>query len=166
MKDIQEYFIEKGTKLYRRSDNKKVSKEMFFGFCPFGTYSSFHLREPIQLWITKCDKIGNLMLKDVTNRNRLKSSLVNIYKDRVVNENIDIIQLKKFGYKRDNLLNYFKVQGITNWITSVEDKYEMELFLFGSANENFEIVEYRSEVDSNLDYEKLNSFEYSKINCR
>lgn len=164
MTAIQEYFIKKGTKLYRRSKDKMVYSEMFFGFCPFGTYSSYYYEEPIQLWVTKCDIKGNLMLKDISNKFRLKSSILDIYKSFVSNDITDIIEVKKFGPKRENLLNYFIKQEINNWISSVEDKYEMELLLFSSIEKNTELVEYLTEIDSKLDYEELNSFDYSRLN--
>lgn len=164
MLHIEEYLIEKGTKLYRRFEDNQIYAEMFFGFCPYGTYSSFHNQESIQLWITKSDIKGNLMLLDIDNKNRLKSSIIEIYKSFNSNDITDIIDLKKFGDKRNDLITYFKKQEIYNWISSVEDKHEMELFLFSDEQKNSRLVEYLTQLDSNLDFEKLNSFDYSKIN--
>lgn len=132
---------------------------MFFGFCPFGTYSSFHSNEPIQLWQTKLDIIGNLMIKDVKNKYRKQSSILDIYKNINPNDDTDIIELKKFGDRRNKLLNYLKEKGINNWISSVEDKSEMEFFIFLNQEGNSKYVEYLNEIDKNYN-ENLNSFVY------
>ncbi len=166
MKHIQEYIIEKGTKLFRRSQNQQISDEMFFGFCPYGTFSSFNRTEPIEQWITLSEIKGNLMLKDVGNKYRLKSSIPQIYNSFKPSENCDLLELKKYGSKRNELIDFLRKQNINNWVSSVEDKYEMELFLFSNSEEISTFVKYSRQLDPKEDYDKMNSFDYTKLSCQ
>ena len=164
MKHIQRYLIEKGTKLFRRSQNLEIGDEMFFGFCPYGTFSSFHSNVPIQVWITLSEIKGNLMLKDINNQYRLKSSIPNIYNSYDSSPDCDLMELKKFGSERNKLIEFFRKQEIKNWVSSVEDKYEMELFLFSNKEEISTLVKYSRQLDPKEDCDKMNSFDYAKLN--
>lgn len=166
MKHIQEYIIEKGTKLFRRSNKQEISEQMFFGFCPYGTFSSYHRTEPIELWITLTEIKGNLMLKDIHNPYRLKSSIPQIYNSFNASENYNLLELKKYGNKRNELIDFLRKQNINNWVSSVEDKYEMELFLFSNSEEISTFVKYSRQLDPKEDYDKMNSFDYTKLSCQ
>ena len=73
------------------------------------------------------------------------------------------MELKKFGMKRDAFVSFLKDKNISNWISSVEDKLEMELFLFSSQIDIVKQVKYSHLVDPSDDYDTMNSFDYSKI---
>ncbi|RZK17999.1 MAG: hypothetical protein EOO43_12950 [Flavobacterium sp.] len=131
---------------------------MFFAFCPFGTYGTSHSNRPIQLWEAKITIYGNLMLKDARNIYRLKSSIPEVYSKLTGNNIHNTLSIKMSSTNRKLVISCYKENRITNWITSVEDKHKMELYLFLGLSENSKLINYLGELDTSADYDSLNSF--------
>lgn len=163
------YIIIKGTKLFRKAINSNVCEEMFFGFSPLATYSSSnnHLRL-IQIWETNYDIEVFLMLKENSTINRKYSSIIEIYNSIFPNNQLDknyYVELKKYSNERSHLVQFLKSKKITNWICSLENKYEMELFLFDGIENNSNVVSYLKTVTSNSDcLIDVDTFNHNMIN--
>jgi len=164
------YNIAKGTKLFRKSHTSNVCEEMFFGFSALGSYSSSSKTKEIQIWETISDIKGFLMLKENPKMNRKISAVIeiynNIFPENELHEN-DYVNVKKYCQERIQLTAALKSRGINNWVCSVENKFEMEIFLFNSIENNMKLIKYIETVGNNSScLNDVDTFEHKSINYR
>ena len=153
--EIKQYYIKKGTLLFRLSSTNDYQPMMFFGFSSVGALSSDCEDRRIKIWEVLQDFSLFYAIKQYTNEgsifeNRI-SILYDMYIEKYPNEKgkIKPLSVKQDKDKLNNLVEVLHEKGINGWVTSVEDKYDMELFLFediskmatlfkfcGLANEN------------------------------
>lgn len=156
-----QYTIKKGTKLFRISESTSISKEMFFAFSPDGTSNPKNSSYQIQIWETLVDTNGFLMLTD-SSKNKKISAVIEIYNQFFPNEKIsDYLDIKHFSKERSKLIMSLKSKGINNWICSVENKYDMEFFLFDSVEYNSNCIAYIEAFNSK--YKNCDTFNHSLI---
>lgn len=145
------YSIDKGTILFRQALDTNYDDEMFFGFSVFATYSAFNNSDEIQIWETQININAFLMLNDYSKINRKKSSIVDIYNNFFPENQFDKdadVYLKNNIEKRTKLTEKLKSKGIYNWVSSVENKFEMELFLFHSKEHNSDCIKYIKSIET------------------
>lgn len=161
------YNIRKGTRLFRKSADEIVKEEMFFGFSPLASYSSYIKTREIQIWETILEINGFLMLKENPTINRKISAAIEIYNFYFPENKLqcnDYVNVKKYCNERNQLIKILKSMGITNWVCSVENKFEMELFLFNSIENNMRLIKYIETVGNNSScLNDVDTFEHKSI---
>lgn len=161
------YTIKKDTKLFRKAVSIDTQEEMFLGFSPYATYSAYQPTKTIQIWETTCEIQAFLMVKGKNKGGKILSAVIDIYNcyfpSNQKNQN-DYVSIKKYCKEREELINILKQNGITSWICSVENKIEMELFLFHSKEHHSIVVRHIETVDNNAkEIEDANTFNYDLI---
>lgn len=164
------YRIKKGTILFRKAINTNIYNEMFFGFSVYSTSSSSVKTDEIQIWEIKKDINVFFMIKDYSINHKKISSIVDIYNflypDNKLNSNDDIY-IKQNINVRTELINELKKLDIKSWVSSVENKDEMELFLFSSIDLHSEMIQFIKSIKINNkvfdNYYKIESFKIENI---
>lgn len=172
IKKYGEYIIQPGTLLYRVAANTGCYPTMFLGFCSFGASTANFASDTIQVWRTTKEIRSLLMLKGrrLTGEDMLLfSAIVDIYNsyftDNKKDEYDDLMLKKEDTSDRRKIINELLKQGITSWVCSVEDKHQMELFLFQGAAQHEECIScigtYETSWRNNL--RANNSFNYETL---
>ncbi len=96
-------------------------------------------RDNIQVWKTKKEIRLLFLVESLENRSWVKSNLPQLYKQLFPlekQENIDDLDIKHFDHeRRDKLVNkLFQEHKISGWLSSLEDRIEIEVCLFNSEN--------------------------------
>lgn len=164
------YKLKKDTILFRQSNNINLYEHMFFGFSIHSTYSSYYNSNEIQLWRIKKDTNVFFMIKDYSNIYKKISAIVDIYNyfnpNEILNDNDDVY-IKKEQNIRNKFIQKLKSHEINSWINSVENKNEMELFLFDSIDSHIRIIEFLKSIDKKSKefkyYHKIDNFDIKNI---
>lgn len=136
---------------------------MFFGYGPFGTYSTGNFKLPVQIWEARIDFETFFMVKGKTQGGLPVSAVVDIYNNYFPEATIakeSQVWIKQ-GDKaeRTQLIQKLKENNITNWTTTVEGKNTMELFLFDSVERHDKLMKFvRTATDNDGEIYEHDSF--------
>lgn len=161
-----EYFVKEGTCFFRQAVTTNIIPYMFFGFNAYATFSSESPNKNIQVWKTLKDFSTLYAVKEYERENQLNeariSSLPDIYFKKY-NEKVDYLDIKRYNNQlRRNLLKILHEENYLGWTTSVENTFNMELFLFGNTIPT--LMKFMGYTDNVLD-SKLYDYDYfSKSN--
>lgn len=141
---------------------------MFFGYCPNGTFASKYKGTQIQIWETISEFESFFMVKGKYPGGNPISSIVdtyNIYFPESKKEKNDYLALKQGDTtERRQLIIALLNEKITNWTTSVENRSDMELFLFHSKMQSEMLVKHIDTVDKKQEsIYAINSFDSSTL---
>lgn len=122
--------VPKGTILLRSGESEKFIDCMFFGLDDLVGGNS--RRGETQVWKVLYDLTLLFMVSHVTRQAWVISSIVEIYQSEYPEEvNIDDLDIKQRDFaKRRKLINLLKKEGIIGWLSSFEDKLNLEICLF------------------------------------
>ncbi|HRG01275.1 MAG TPA: hypothetical protein PKZ75_09175 [Bacteroidia bacterium] len=159
----KEYFVKADTYFFRRALTTGYEPDMFFGFNADATSSSERAsNEKIQIWKTIKSfsvlyAVSKYERENMSNEYRI-SSLSDIYLKKYPTEtDVDYLNIKKYDSPvRRKLLDILNSASFFGWVTSVENKIDMELFLFG--NEKNRLIEFLGFADTSD--EKLHDYNY------
>lgn len=164
------YRIIKGDYLFRTANTTDVFDQMFFGFSANATLSSDSENKKIQLWQVQSDILPLYAVKHYKNEGKINehkiSFLPDIYKEKHPTDmDADFLTIKKFwnNPKRKLLTTLLLDMGIENWVTSVEDTYDMEVFLFGGSKKNFSLVKFVGYAKEDRKLYEYNYFDKARI---
>lgn len=125
--------------LFRKYKDHKYHESMFFSFRPNDSFSHTTNSRETQKWKTTRRLRLILFIHSVDKRGWVKSNINEAFS--ILNPQININSFDELTIKKDrkDLRQKFVTQltnfGFDGWVTSIEEKYEMELFLF-SNNRN------------------------------
>ncbi|MBI1184805.1 hypothetical protein GC194_11060 [bacterium] len=126
--------VHTGTLLFRQAKDTNYYFPMFFGLRSIGAAGcgENHGQKLTQLWKAKCDFKVLFMVNDLSYRAHAESAIVDIYNSIFHDgKGLDDLDIKQHDYdKRAKLLKHLLGQGITGWLSSLENGAELELCLF------------------------------------
>jgi hypothetical protein len=160
-KTYKQILIPKDTRFFRKFSDTDIHELMFFGFCYVGA-SSNHTDVPLQLWRTKTEILGNYIVEHISKSNHKKSGLPKLFSLFDGKECDDFLWPKHHNNpNRSKFLEYLKTNGISNWITSVEESYSMELCLF--TDDNSALIEFERHISWEDPFIETDSFDLLKF---
>ncbi len=137
-----ECIIPKGTQLYRGGITTTFDNEMFFGLKKYvaGVFDT----NQIQIWRTKQNIKVLFMVLELDYLSKAKSAIVDIYTEYFQcsqHNEIDDLSIKTCQQKREKFINYLKSENIIGWLSSLENKVELEICLFPDKQDFQQIIE-------------------------
>ena len=151
-----------GTILYREGASTVFRECMFFAL-RIRVASAFGKRfDKIQVWSVKQQFKILFMVLELDRRSWTKSAIVEIFnKYHPIDAHIDDLEIKHRDHqKRDKLISRLKENGVIGWLSSLENKIELELCLFPDKDafsttvELFDIID-----DGDNQYKYLNALD-------
>lgn len=166
----KEYLVKKNTYFFRRAETTNIFPNMFFGFSAAATASSKFHNGNIQVWKTLSDFSVLYAVKKYLNENHpiyemRYSSLPDIYLKKYSDNLGEMPYLsvkKEDNQTRNNLLAVLKAENVFGWVTSLEDKHEMELFLFDTQIS--QLIKFQGYTDYSIDLKLDDKDYFSKSN--
>jgi hypothetical protein len=152
--------------LFRKADTTKYFECMFFGFCPYGTFSSSSSSKEIQIWQTTAEIHSLFIIKGKSSGGHAKSAILDIYDYCFPNRPTDksYIEIKKRNtIERQELIKALRILGFTSWVCSVENSWQMELFVF-DENMICQSIKFVGLVDNNDMNWEIDSFDRTALN--
>ena len=154
---MKTYEVKKGDCLFRKADVTDVLQSMFFGFSVYAIGSSNSKSDKIQVWQVR-ENFSPLYAIKHYEREGLKtehriSSLPDIYLEQYpTDKGADYLTIKNYhnNVRRKNLIDILLTKKVESWVTSVENTFYMELFIFGSIEKNKTLVEFKGYAKKNI----------------
>ncbi len=141
--------IPKGTILFRGFNDNSYHDVMFFGL---QKYVITRFGTP-QLWITKEEIKLPFLINEINADSNCKSSIPELYTELTDNTGLNDLEIKNDYTHRNNFINQLKELKTSGWLSSLENKSELEICLF---NDNEKKVAFYGYIDE--DQNKYNHF--------
>lgn len=155
-----------GTKLYKANSSTDFETCMFFGLQKWIARAFQNDSDKIQIWTVKRDIKVLFMVLELNQASRTKSAIIDIYKEYFPTENelIDL-DIKHFDHqKRNKFIDKLKGEKIIGWLSSLDDKVDLEVCLFPNKKEHDRIIELVKVINNNnTAFEHLNSLDRVEI---
>ncbi|TXB66205.1 hypothetical protein FRY74_06425 [Vicingus serpentipes] len=154
--------IPAGTKLYKGGEQNDYDACIFFGLQKYVAAAFQNNSGKIQIWSVKRDIKLLFMVLDLNKSSWAKSSVAEIYREYFPSDNeLNELDIKHFDHqKRDKLIEKLKEENIIGWVSSLEDKVDLEVCLFPDGQELNRLIELEKVIDKDNDeYEYLNALD-------
>jgi len=158
--------IPKGTKLYKAGEFTVFDTCMFFGLQKSIATAFQNNSNEVQIWTVKQDIKILFMVLEYTQNSRTKSAIVDIYKGYYPSENgINDLEIKHFDHsKRNKFIEKLKNEKIIGWLSSLDDRVDLEVCLFPHEKELDRLIELVKVISNNdTEFEYLNALEKIEI---
>lgn len=138
--------LSQNTYLYRTGEIDKNVNSLFF-FLTYSDASGFHPRNrQVQIWKTKKDIKLLFMVREINRFGHAKSAIVEIFNYYFPGVDAgDDVAIKQNIKTRMRLIDKMKTDGFVGWLSSVENKYVLEICLFDTNNISY--IELLQSVD-------------------
>jgi hypothetical protein len=162
---MKTYELKKGDYLFRKADVTDVLQSMFFGFSVYDIGSSNSKSDKIQVWQVRENFLPMYAIKHYEREGTITehriSSLPDIYLEKYpTDKGADYLTIKNYSnnVRRKNLIDILLTKKVESWVTSVENTFCMELFIFGGVEKNKAVVEFKGYAKK--DVRGLYDFDY------
>lgn len=158
--------IPTGTKLFKGGDSAKYEDCMSFGLQKYVATAFQNNSGKTQVWTVKQDIKVLFMVLELNRSGWTKSAIVDIYNEYYPLENeLNDLDIKYFDHqKRKHLIDKLKKENIIGWISSLEDKVDLEICLFPKRQELDRLIELEKVIDKESDeFDHLNALDAINI---
>jgi len=158
--------IPAGTKLYKGGEPNDYEGCIFFGLQKYVATAFQNNTNKIQIWSVKRDIKLLFMVQKLNRSGWAKSSIVEIYKKYYPSETeLNDLDIKHRDHqKRDKFIDKLKAENIFGWLSSLEDKVDLEICLFHDKQELDQLIELEKVIEKDNDeFDYLNALEATDI---
>ncbi len=166
-KDFGKCIVPEGCFLFRKAADEKIYPTMFFGFEVAATYATEIKTSNVQVWKVKEDITCLFPIREIALNQWHISSLEDlcVKYTGLAREDAYYLAIKKNdNHVRTALIKFLQSNGIYSWVSDLEGKIAMELFIFNDPIEIAKQIEYKGFLQKDdpkrMDY---NYYEYVKI---
>jgi hypothetical protein len=154
--------IPAGTKLYKGGEPNDYDGCIFFALQKYVATVFPKNSGKIQIWSVKQDIKLLFMVQQLNHSSWSKSSIVNIYKEYYPYEKgLNDLDIKHQDLKkRDKFIDKLKAENIFGWLSSIEDKVELEVCLFHDSQELDQLIQLEKVIDkANYEFDYINALD-------
>lgn len=152
--------------MFREAADEKIYPTMFFGFDATATNGSSKSNGKIQVWKLLTDVNAIFPVKEILSCGFHRTSIDNLsmkYLDLSEKDAYYLNVKQKNTSTRQSLIRFLNKNSITAWVTSVEQKVSMELFLFDNPERLKELITFVGYAQENSNIYDFDYFKYVRI---